>query len=162
MLEKLIIFFVCKTKGYITKTQLVKFLYLADLAAVKWTETQLTDLDWRYYHYGPWHEEIDRTLEKLYQEGILKESKQGNRVSIQPTEKSPQIQDLKLSKGLELMLRNIQKEWAGLDAKKINDLMDFVYKTEPMIEARSKYKPEEKAPLNLYLEHQKIVAELGA
>ena len=49
MLEKLIIYFVYKTKGHIIKTQLVKFLYLADLGAVKWQDKQLTDIDWRYY-----------------------------------------------------------------------------------------------------------------
>lgn len=43
MLEQLILYFVCKTKGHITKTQLVKFLYLADLYSVKWTGQQLTD-----------------------------------------------------------------------------------------------------------------------
>ncbi len=65
MLEQLILYFVCKTKGYITKTQLVKFLYLADLYSVKWTKKQLTDLDWCYYLRGPWNQEIDTTLEKL-------------------------------------------------------------------------------------------------
>lgn len=162
MLEKLIIFFVRKTKGYILKTQLVNFLYLADLAAVKWTETQLTNLDWRYYHYGPWNEEIDRTLKQLYQEGILTETKQENAVSIQATENCPEIKDLNFSKGLELMLRNIQKEWAGLNSERMEALMNFVYQTEPMIEARSHHTPEEKAPLNLYLEHEKVVAELGS
>lgn len=54
MLEQLILYFVCKTKGRITKTQLVKFLYLADLYSVKWTEHQLTELDWYYYNHGPW------------------------------------------------------------------------------------------------------------
>ncbi|WP_197671685.1 hypothetical protein [Geminocystis sp. NIES-3708] len=53
MLEKLIVFFVCKIKGNITKTQLLKFLYLADLGAVKWQDKQLTDVDWRYYLNGP-------------------------------------------------------------------------------------------------------------
>jgi len=48
MLEQLIKYFVYKTKGYITKTQLVKFIYLADLYAVKWTGKQLTDLNRRY------------------------------------------------------------------------------------------------------------------
>lgn len=161
MLEKLIIYFVCKTNGYITKTQLVKFLYLADLAAVKWTENQLTDLDWLYYKHGPWNEETDRTLAQLYQGHILKSSQQGDAILIQPAENCPDIKALQLSKGLELMLRNIQKEWAGLNTDKIKGLLDYVYQTEPMIEAKANHTPEEKAPLNLHLEHKKVLAELG-
>ena len=161
ILEKLIVYFVCKTKGYITKTQLVKFLYLADLAAVKWTENQLTDLNWRYYKHGPWNEEIDRAVTQLCQGDVLKLSEQGNAVLIQPARNCPNTGELKLSKGLELMLRNIQKEWAGLNADKLNGLLDYVYQTEPMIEAKSNHTPEEKAPLNLHLEHEKVLAELG-
>jgi len=161
MLEKLIIYFVCKTKGYITKIQLVKFLYLADLAAVKWTEKQLTDLDWRYYKYGPWNEDIDRALVELRQGDILQLGEQGSAVLVQPAENCPDIKALQLSKGLELMLRNIQKEWAGLNTDKLNGLLEYVYQTEPMLEAKAKHTPEEKAPLNLYLEHEKVLAELG-
>ncbi|MDB9311694.1 DUF4065 domain-containing protein [Spirulina sp. CS-785/01] len=161
MLEKVMIYFVCKTKGYITKPQLVKFLYLADLAAVKWTEQQLTDLDWRYCQYGPWNEDIDRTLVELRYGDIFKLSEQGNAILIQPGENCPEIKALRLSKGLELMLRNIQKEWAGLNADKFSGLLEYVYQTEPMVEAKAKHTPEEKAPLNLYLEHEKVLAELG-
>ncbi|AFZ51981.1 hypothetical protein Dacsa_3493 [Dactylococcopsis salina PCC 8305] len=161
MLEKLIVFFVRKTKGYITKTQLVKFLYLADLAAVKWTEKQLTDLDWLYYQYGPWNEEIDLALDGFYQNEVLTQSKLGNAVVIQPTENCPEIKHLGFSKRLELMLRNIQKEWAGLNSQKIAELLDFVYQTEPMIVAKSRHTPEEKVSLNLYLEHEKVREELG-
>ncbi|AFZ45140.1 hypothetical protein PCC7418_3016 [Halothece sp. PCC 7418] len=161
MLEKLIIFFVCKTKGYITKTQLVKFLYLADLSAVKWTEKQLTDLKWRYYQYGPWNEEIDRALDQLSQDEVLKIVQQGNGVFIQPSVNCPEMKDLQFSKGLELMLRNIQKEWAGLSADKMSALLKYVYQTEPMISAQAKHSPEEKAPLNLHLEHEKVREELG-
>jgi hypothetical protein len=68
LVDQLIKYFVYETKGFITKTQLVKFIYLADLYAVKWTGKQLTDLDWCYYHYGPWNEEIDTALARM--EGV--------------------------------------------------------------------------------------------
>jgi metal-responsive CopG/Arc/MetJ family transcriptional regulator len=59
------------------------------------------------------------------------------------------------------MLRNIQKEWAGLNENKRNGLLKYVYQTQPMIDAKAHHKPEEKAPLNLYLEHEKVIEELG-
>jgi hypothetical protein len=159
MLEKLIVFFVRKTKGYITKTQLVKFLYLADLAAVKWTEKQLTDLDWRYYKYGPWNEAIDLALDRLCADNILKIIEQGNIILIQPAANCPELKSFNLTKGLELMLDNIRHEWAG--ANKVNSLLEYVYSTEPMVDAQRKHDGTEQAPLNLYLEHEKVCKELG-
>ena len=161
MLEKLIVFFVYKTKGYITKTQLVKFLYLADLYAVKWTEKQLTDLDWRYYHYGPWNEDIDQVINDLCLNSVLRLALQGGATLIQPGENFPDLKGLNLSRGLELMLRNIQREWAGITSDKTKELLNYVYQTQPMIEAKTHHQPEEKALLNLYLEHEKILEELG-
>lgn len=67
MLEDLIKYFVYETKRHITKTKLVKFLflYLADLYSVKWTGKQLTKLDWYYYKHSPWDEDIDMALERM-------------------------------------------------------------------------------------------------
>ncbi|MEA5479085.1 type II toxin-antitoxin system antitoxin SocA domain-containing protein [Pseudanabaena galeata UHCC 0370] len=158
MLEKLILFFVCKSKGYITKTQLVKFLYLADLYSVKWTKKQLTNLDWRYYRFGPWSEDIDSCLKDLYTQGVLGEVQNNQAVLIEPRENCPDVDGLRFSKGLELMLRNIRKEWIGA---KLDDLLAYVYQTEPMLEAKEHHQPEDMAHLNLFLEHEKIVAELG-
>ncbi|MDY6901495.1 MAG: DUF4065 domain-containing protein, partial [Cyanobacteriota bacterium] len=65
MLDKLIKYFVYATKGHISKIQLIRFLYLADLYSVKWTGKQLTELDWYYYYLGPWHEKIDIVLDNM-------------------------------------------------------------------------------------------------
>jgi hypothetical protein len=159
MLEKLILYFVCKSKGFITKTQLIKFLYLADLYAVKWTEKQLTNLDWRYYLYGPWNDETDQALKSLYERGFLGEYKKNQSIFIEPREHCPSLESLDLSQGLELMLRNIRKEWIGAD--KLDQLLEYVYQTEPMLEAKKHHHPEEKARLNLQLEYKKLVSELG-
>jgi hypothetical protein len=159
MLEKLIVFFVCKTKGNITKTQLVKFLYLADLGAVKWQDKQLTDLDWRYYLNGPWSEDIDKALDKFYQLGFLQEVVKDKAKIIQPTDICPNPKSFGFSKGLELRLNNIVYEWAG--ANKLDELLEYVYQTEPMIDAQQHHNKEEKARLNLGLESEKLVELLG-
>ncbi|WP_066122154.1 hypothetical protein [Geminocystis sp. NIES-3709] len=159
MLEKLIVFFVCKTKGHIIKTQLVKFLYLADLGAVKWQDKQLTDLDWRYYLNGPWSENIDLALEKLYKARILQEVTKDSAKLIQPAENCLNPKTFGFSKGLELRLSNIVYEWAG--ANKLDELLEYVYQTEPMISAQQNHDKEEKALLNLRLESQKLVELLG-
>lgn len=157
MLEQLILYFVCKTKGHITKTQLVKFLYLADLYSVKWTGNQLTDLDWCYYLRGPWNKDIDAALESME---VLSVQPNGDASLITAKNKSLYTADFDFSEGLKLMLDNIKKEWAGSGADKFQELMNFVYETAPMLEAKSKHIAKEKAPLNLQLEREKLLAEL--
>lgn len=158
MLEKLIVYFVRESDECIKKTQLVKFLYLADLYSVKWTEKQLTDLDWVYYLRGPWDQEIDEVLCELRNQEILDVSRQGSSHLIKPNRYCPSLDSLQLSQGLKLMLRNIRKEWIDAELAK---LLEYVYQTEPMLEAKKYHKPKEKAKLNLQLEREKLIAELG-
>lgn len=157
MLEQLILYFVCKTKGHITKTQLVKFLYLADLYSVKWTGKQLTELDWYYYKHGPWNEEIDAALSSMKESVCLHH--EGTAILVGLEDESLLSTAFDFSVGLELMLENIRKEWAG--SGKLDDLLEYVYSTAPMVEVKRKFQPENQTPLNLYLERDSLLEELG-
>jgi hypothetical protein len=160
MLDKLIKYFAYATKGHITKIQLIRFLYLADLYAVKWTSKQLTQLDWYYYHNGPWHENINIALDKMNGKEINLET-EFNTTFIKLGSKAGNIDDLQLPVSLKLILDNIRREWAGSGQDKIKQLSDYVYSTAPMVEVKDKHKPEEKVKLNLQLEREKLVSELN-
>ncbi|MEH2294552.1 type II toxin-antitoxin system antitoxin SocA domain-containing protein [Nostoc sp.] len=160
MLDKLIKYFVYETKGYITKTQLIKFLYLADLYSVKWTGKQLTELEWYYYNYGPWHEDIDAALNKMNGKEIIQES-QGNTTLIKLGAEAVSSDYLELPVSLKLVLDNIRREWAGSGQDKLNQLLDYVYSTAPMLEVKDIHKPDEKVLLNLQTEREKLISELG-
>lgn len=160
MLENLIEYFVYATKGYITKTQLIKFLYLADLYAVKWTDKQLTDLDWRYYYFGPWNEGIEAALNQMNGKQIFQES-QGETIFLRLGEGAGNVDDLELPLSLKLMLDNIRREWAGAGEDKLKQLLEYVYNTAPMLEVKDSHKPEEQVKLNLYKEREKLISELG-
>ena len=159
MLDLLIKYFVYQTKGHITKTQLVKFLYLADLYSVKWTGKQLTELDWYYYLHGPWHEDIDAALDKMHAKQILQEP-QGDAVLIKLGPNAGNVEELKLPVSLKLILENIRREWAGAGQDRIQQLLDYVYSTAPMLEIKEVHKPEEKVKLNLQKERQRLIQEL--
>lgn len=162
MLDTLIKYFVYATKGHITKTQLIKFLYLADLYSVKWTGKQLTQLDWCYYHYGPWHEDIDVALHRMNGKEIsINLEPQRNVTLIELGSKATDINDLHLPVSLKLMLDNIRREWAGSGQDKLNQLLEYVYNTAPMLEVKDTHKPEEKVKLNLYSEREKLINELN-
>lgn len=158
MLDKLIKYFVYATKGYITKTQLIKFLYLADLYSVKWTGKQLTDLDWCYYQFGPWNEGIDVALNEMNGKEIIQES-QYNATYIRPVNQAAQADDLEIPLSIKFVLDNIRREWAGSD--KLDQLLEYVYSTAPMLEAKKIHRPEDKVKLNLQAEREKLVSELG-
>lgn len=158
MLDKLIKYFVYETKGNITKTQLIKFLYLADLYSVKWTGNQLTELNWYYYNYGPWHEDIDTALNKMNGKEVAVEQ-EGNATLIRLGVQASNVDDLQLPVSLKLVLDNIRREWAG--SEKLPQLLDYVYSTAPMLEVKEKHQPEQKVKLNLQAEREKLISELG-
>ena len=157
MLDKLIRYFVYATKGHITKIQLIRFLYLADLYAVKWTGKQLTNLDWYYYHNGPWHEDINTALDSMNGNEISIETEY-NTIFIKLGIKAGNIDDLQLPTSLKLLLDNIRREWSGSGIDKIKELLGYIYSTAPMVEVKDKHKPEERVKLNLQLEREKLVS----
>ena len=160
MLETLIKYFVYATKGHITKAQLIKFLYLADLYSVKWTSKQLTELNWRYYHYSPWSEDIIVALNQMNGKTIVQESV-GETIFIRLGTQAGNVDDLELPIGLKLMLENIRREWAGSGHEKSQQLLKYVYSTAPMIEVKDTNQLEEVVRLNLETERQKLISELG-
>lgn len=169
---KVILFFVLRTKGHITKTQLVKFLYLADLYAVKWLGKQITDLKWVYYYFGPWEDDIQADLERMdgreinlsnqfSEREIDRSNQQAEIVLIQLGPNAPFEDELKLPESMKLMLDNIRREWAGSGTENIDRLLKYVYDTAPMKDVLSQgCSPEEKRSLDLLKEREKLLNEL--
>ena len=159
MLDKLIKYFAYATKGHVTKIQTIRFLYLADLYAVKWTGKQLTQLNWYYYHLGPWHKDINAALDKMNGKEISIET-EFNTTFIRLGMKAENIDNLQLPISLKLILDNIRREWSGSGQNKVMQLLDYVYNTAPMVEVKDKHKPEEKVRLNLQLEREKLISKV--
>lgn len=158
----MILYFIYKTKGHITKTQLVKFLYLADLYSAKWTGKQLTDLDWYYYLRGPWHEDIDVALQRMEERCVVRTEPSGDaqliRVADDKLNTQVAIEELNFPQSLELTLENIQREWAG--PGKLNELLGYVYNTAPMIDAQTSHTPSDKTRLDLLKEREQLLQKL--
>ena len=160
MLETLVKYFTYATKGHLSKIQLIRFLYLADLYSVKRTRKQLTKLDWYYYHLGPWDDNINNVLDKMDGKEISLETEY-NTTFIKLGDKPGNIDDLKLPTSLKLILDNIRREWSGSGQNKIKELFDYICSTAPMVEVIEKSKPEEKVKLNLELVREKLIKELN-
>lgn len=153
----------------LTKTQIVKFLYLAEVEYYRETGNRLTDLDWLFYHYGPYAFEIDAILEGREFLMEKKETKSERVVQqykiAEPTAKYSSYVDAKVS----LIIKRIVGTWGN---KPLEELLDFMYfDTEPMeaVEQRgerldfSTVKKEPAAlviPLKASKETEQKVAEL--
>ncbi len=112
------------------KTQLVKYFYLTEVEYYRETGSRLTDLDWKFYHYGPYAFELGTMLEeKIFnrEEIEISAEKSFNKFTVaEPTKYYNDLVDVKTS----LIVKRIVGRWGD---KPLQELLDFVYfETEPM------------------------------
>jgi len=111
-----------------------KLLYLLECENYAWERSRLTDLDWQFYHYGPWSATLDRTVRDQFniEPEVLPDGRTFNRISFQENEffRRPSV----LSPGLRGMFLSIMEAWA---AAPLSELLDHVYfETAPMRDAQ--------------------------
>jgi hypothetical protein len=68
-----IIAYVTEHDGYVTKTKLLKLLYLFDVEFYRAHGKTFTGFDWKYFHLGPWTREFDPILADLINRGKIVE-----------------------------------------------------------------------------------------
>jgi uncharacterized phage-associated protein len=112
------------------KTQLVKYMYLVEVEYFRKTGKRLTDLEWKFYHFGPYAFELESILnlpEFIKEKIELGSGKIFSKFTIaEPLPKYKDIVDAKLS----LIIKRVVSEWGD---KALHELLDFVYfETEPM------------------------------
>ena len=107
-----------------------KLVYLLEWEYYRWERTRLTDLDWVFFHYGPWSRRLTNVVEENFhiEPEILPDGRQFKQVTHTRSEYFPQA--IKLSPGLEGMVQRILEAWTTVP---LPELLDFVYfHTEPM------------------------------
>ncbi len=68
-----IVSYVTERGGFMTKTKLLKLLYLFDVEYYRAHGKTFTGFDWKYFHLGPWTREFDPLLDKLVASGTITE-----------------------------------------------------------------------------------------
>jgi hypothetical protein len=69
-----IVSYVTEHDGYVTKTKLLKLVYLFDVEFYRAHGKTFSGFQWRYYHLGPWTGEFDPLLDQLVSRGELTEN----------------------------------------------------------------------------------------
>jgi Protein of unknown function (DUF4065) len=119
--------------GYVTKTKLLKLLYLFDVEYYRVHRETFTGFSWKFFHLGPWTQEFDSIVEELVRGEVLKESTSANQEYDTKFFRAVESRD---TSGLfprfadESILRSILNMWSESTTAEI---LDYVYfRTEPM------------------------------
>jgi uncharacterized protein YwgA len=69
----LVLYLIERLNGILGKTHLQKILFLTDLIATKKINTQITVLDYKKYHFGPFSVELQEYTKELETKGLITE-----------------------------------------------------------------------------------------
>jgi hypothetical protein len=128
-----IVSYVTERGGYITKTKLLKLLYLFDVEFYRAHGKTFTGFQWKYFHLGPWTREFDPLLEGLVARGTLIEQQierpDYDAKFLRSTEPAG-LRGTFVNFKDELILRNVLDLWGQSPT---SEILDYVYfRTEPM------------------------------
>jgi len=119
--------------GSVSKTKLLKLLYLFDVEFYRAHRKLFTGFDWTFYHLGPWTSEIDEVLGGLIGEGIVSEvpfaAHDYEGVTLRAEQPST-LRDSLSEAADEFILIRLLNDWGPQPTGR---LLDHVYfQTEPM------------------------------
>lgn len=117
--------------GSVNKTALVKLVYLVDLEHYRRFGKLVTDLPWRFHHYGPYATELETAINDNAFVNVF-----GNRQSFYRFSTSGDWREIQKSfnaqfeQPVKRVVDSVVDKW-GLES--LNSILDFVYfETEPM------------------------------
>jgi hypothetical protein len=128
-----IVSYVTEHGGYVTKTKLLKLLYLFDVEFYRAHGKIFTGFQWKYFHLGPWTREFDPLLEGLVSKGSITEQLVERPDFDAKFLRSSESGNLKNAFGNykdELVLKHLLDLWGPSTT---GEILDYVYfRTEPM------------------------------
>jgi hypothetical protein len=128
-----IVSYVTEHGGYVTKTKLLKLLYLFDVEFYRVHRRTFTGFEWKYFHLGPWTREFEPILGELVATGMLEET-----VSVKPEYDTKFYRSSEHSDFTRLfekysdsaILKMVLDTWGESST---GEILDYVYfRTEPM------------------------------
>jgi hypothetical protein len=128
-----LVFYVTEHGGFVTKTKLLKLLYLFDVEFYRSHGTTFTGLEWKFFHLGPWTNEFDPLLRELVEGDAIVETK-----SLKPdyetkfyrASEPSDLGQIFQKYSDQAILITLLDRWAESST---GEILDYVYfRTEPM------------------------------
>jgi hypothetical protein len=129
------------------RTQLVKFLYLTDLASREFLGRPATALDYIWYNYGPFDSRILAQLSSLAEEKVIKE----HRISYPKGDGYQYVTSgvagaFRLDSDTAAIADFIARRFGQMS---LNSLLRRVYRTPPMAEAKARDGKGKRLPMSM-------------
>lgn len=128
-----IVSYINEHDGYVTKTKLLKLVYLFDVEFYRQNRRLFTGFNWKFFHLGPWTREFDPIVDDLVKSGVLLEipARQSEYDTKFFRAESPSdFSKLFSNFQEEAPLRTILNTWGD---RSTGEILDHVYfRTEPM------------------------------
>jgi hypothetical protein len=118
----------------VSKTKLLKLLYLFDIEWYRTHQDTFTGFNWKFYLLGPWTDEYDPMLDKYDGNGLEREkTKDAYGTEFIKTDETVRLRELFDTREEEIVLEDMIRTWAKVPTEQILDHIYF--RTEPMDEA---------------------------
>ncbi len=145
--DSLILYFLKRRGKPIATTELLKSIYLADYYSRQWLGKPMSDLDWVFYTYGPFDSDFYHHLDhcaEVVEKNPTRTGAGKHCVLYRLKKDTPQPS---FNDDETMLLESV----ADMTAKmSLNQLLEFVYATEPMKELqKKKVDRDEMVPLNM-------------
>src|ERR1700733_6598276 len=128
-----IVSYINEHDGYVTKTKLLKLVYLFDVEFYRQNRRLFTGFNWKFFHLGPWTREFEPILDDLVRSGVLLEvqsNKSEYDTKFFKAESPLEFPSLFSSFHDEAALRVVLNTWGD---RSTGEILDYVYfRTEPM------------------------------
>jgi hypothetical protein len=128
-----IVSYIHEHDGYVTKTKLLKLVYLFDVEFYRRNRRLFTGFNWKFFHLGPWTREFDPIVDDLVRSGALLEvqsTKSEYDTKFFRAETPLDFSSLFSSFDDEASLRIVLNAWGD---RSTGEILDHVYfRTEPM------------------------------
>jgi len=141
-----IILRIIQLRPSLTTFHVAKLAYLFDLACVQLFGEPRSGIHYKWWHYGPYGEDIDRAIGDLENKGKIKVEDyttmkmRNSRLHSAVSSRKP-----KLTSDEEQLIEHVVKRFGFMTTA---ELKNFVYSTPPMIDAQKKHAKYDS--LNLY------------
>jgi hypothetical protein len=128
-----VVAYVVETGGYVTKTKLLKLLYLIDVEFYRFNGQTFTGFDWKFFHLGPWSAEFDPLINNLVASGTLIEragTKSEYETKFFHVAEPHNLSKIFKTANDEFAIKGVLRTWAESST---GEILDHVYfRTEPM------------------------------
>ena len=133
---------VSQISGAVLKTQLIKFLYLADVEYRKLTGNAITSLRYKLWHYGPYDKKFEELLKLMVKNKLISAETWARVVDGAPYEiyhDTDRTLQFTFTSAQRATLDAIIHTYKNMELKQLLD--EIVYKTKPIQEAQKKKLP---------------------